>query len=417
MRRPESLWENRSFLRLWLAQVISNAGTSITRIAIPLAAVIVLQATPAQMGLLLLAGQLTNLLFGLLAGVWVDRTRRRPILVGGDLARAILLASIPAAVLLGHLTFIHVLIVSFTAATLSLVYQLATVALLPSLVPKDQLVEANGKLAISNSIISIVGPGVAGALIQLVSAPKAIIVDAVSYVLSAVTLRGIRASEDGHPSAAHRAWWHEIGAGVRELLQTPLLLALTVATGISILGGNVEGTVQLLFLVNSLHFSPAMIGFIAAVNGGAAVLGALLAGRAARQIGIGRVILLSSFLYELSFVFAPLAGLPHTATPLLIILAGTVLAGSSYTIYEVNQVSLRQALTPMELLGRTTGARRFLIFCTAPLGVALGGFLGDAIGLRPTLVIGAIISILSCLFIFFSPIRHVRELPTAAAST
>jgi len=411
-----SLWKNRGFLHLWLAQIVSNAGTAITRIALPLAAVLVLRATPAEMALLLLSGQLPNLLFGLLAGVWVDRRRRRPLLVGADLGRALVLGSIPAAALLGHLTFIHLCVVSFLSASLALVYQLANVALLPSLVPRAQLVEANGRLSVSNSLISITGPGVAGALVQLLGAPKAIILDAISYLLSAASLTGIRAPEKDRSAPKHPPIWRDAVAGVRELVKTPVLLALTVATGISILGGNVQGTVQLLFLVNVLHFSPAVLGLLAVADGGAAMLGGLFAGRVARRLGIGAVILLSSSVYELSRVLIPLAGLPATTPPLVIVTTASLFAGLSYTIYEINQVSLRQAVTPPELLGRTTGARRVLIFCAAPLGAALGGYLGTTIGLRPTLVIGALVSIISCLFLVVSPIRSVRDLPTVAAT-
>lgn len=167
--------------------------------------------------------------------------------------------------------------------------------------------------------------------------------------------------------------------------------------------------------MNILHFSPALIGLVAAVDGAAAVLGALIAGRAVQYLGIGPVILLGSSLYEVSRVSIPLAGLQHTTAPLVIIATGSLLAGFGYTIYEVNQVSLRQALTAQELLGRTTGARRFLIFCTAPLGAAIGGYLGNAIGLRSTLFVGAVVSILSWLIMYFSPIRQVRDLPAAAA--
>jgi MFS family permease len=367
------------------------------------------------MALLLLADQLPNLLFGLLAGVWVDRRRRRPLLVGADLGRALLLGSIPAAAFLGRLTFAQLYVVSFLSATLALVYQLANVALLPSLVPRAQLVEANGKLTVSKSLISIAGPGAAGALVQLLSAPKAILVDAVSYLLSGASLVGIRVSEPSQVATKSRPLWGEVAAGVREVVRTPVLLALSLATGVSILGGNVQTSVQLLFLVNILHFSPALIGLIGAADGAAAVLGALVAGRVTRQFGVGPVILLCVAVYETSHLLVPVAGLPSTTVPLLFVVAAGLLSGLSYTIYEVNQVSLRQSITPPSLLGRTTGARRFLIFCAAPLGAAVGGYLGDAIGLRSTLFVGVSISLLSCLVIVFSPVRHVRNLPALTA--
>lgn len=346
----------------------------------------------------------------------MDRRRRRPLLIGADLGRALLLGSIPAAALLGHLTFIHLCAVNFLSASLALVYQLANLALLPSLVPRAQLVEANGRLSLSNSLISITGLGMAGALVQLMGAPKAIILDAISYLLSAASLAGIHAPEGDRSAAKRPPLWCEAAAGVRDLVRTPVLLALSVATGISILGGNVQGTVQLLFLVNVLHFSPAVLGLLAAADGAAAMLGGLFAGRIARRLGIGPVILLGSSVYEVSRVLIPFAGLSEATTPLVIVTTASLLAGLSYTIYEINQASLRQALTPPDLLGRTTGARRVLIFCAAPLGAALGGYLSTAIGLRPSLVVGALVSILSCVFLVASPIREVRDLPAVAAT-
>src|SRR5918997_3745420 len=176
-----SLWRNGSFVRLWFAQTVSNAGSQITYVALPLTAVLVLGATPAQMGLLGIASRAPNLLFDLFAGVWVDRTRRRPILVGADLGRALLIGTIPVAALLGYLTFAQLYIVAFAVGTLAGFFSLASISLLPSLVKGQQLVEANSKLAITDSVMTIAGPSLAGGLVQLIGAPRAIIVDAISY--------------------------------------------------------------------------------------------------------------------------------------------------------------------------------------------------------------------------------------------
>jgi MFS family permease len=190
-----SLWHNHNFTRLWFATVVSNAGTQITNLAIPLTAALTLGATPVEMGLLAMAGSLPNLLFGLFAGVWVDRTRRRPILIWADLGRAALLGTIPLAALVGSLTFVHLWMVTFASSTLSIFFTIASVAVLPSVVKHDQLVEANSKFALTDSVRSIVGPSTAGGIIQLLSAPKAIFIDALLYVLSALSLSGINIPE------------------------------------------------------------------------------------------------------------------------------------------------------------------------------------------------------------------------------
>ncbi len=402
-----TLWHNRSFLRLWIAQIISNTGTSITNVALPLTAVLVLGATPAQMGLLGVAGSLPNLLFGLVAGVWVDRTRRRPILVGADLGRAVLLGSIPVAASLGHLTFLHLWVVGFLAGTLTVFFQITAIAALPSLVTKTQLVEANSKLSISDSVIAIAGPSMAGGLVQLLSAPKAIVADAVSYLLSAFALGGIGASER-RPARPRGRLWDEIIEGVRELVGTPLLKTLTLTSSIGTLAAAVQSTVLVLFLAREMGYTPALIGLVFACGGGGSLVGALCAGRLAERIGLGPTMLLGKSLWAIGGLMVPLAGLAGRNLPFAFI--GQLLAGIGTTIYIINQISLRQALTPVRLLGRVTAARRFLLFGTASLGALLGGFLGSTIGLRATLFAGAAAVGVEFVLLFFSPARHVRDI-------
>ncbi|MGI8688293.1 MAG: MFS transporter [Thermomicrobiales bacterium] len=401
-----SLWRNRSFLRLWIAQIVSNVGTSITNVALPLTAVLVLGATPAQMGLLGIAGSLPNLIFGLFAGVWVDRTRRRPILVGADLGRALLLGSIPVAALLGHLTFLQLWIVGFLAGSLTVFFQIASIAILPSLVARTQLVEANSKLSMTDSAIAIAGPSLAGGLIQLLSAPRAIIADAVSYVLSALSLGGIGASEPRRVRERGNVWV-EVGAGIRELVGTPLLRTLTLTSSVGTLAGAMQGAVLVLFLARELRFTPAVIGLVFAAGGAGSLLGALCAGRVARRIGLGSTLTLGKAFWFIGAAVVPLSGrnLPFIAI-------GQLLAGVGITLYIVNQISLRQALTPVGLLGRVTAARRFLLFGTASVGSLVGGFLGGTIGLRPTLLVGAATLGVELALVVFSPIRRVRGMGT-----
>lgn len=402
-----SLWRNGSFVRLWFAQVVSNAGSQITNLALPLAAVLTLGATPAQMGALGVASSLPNLFFGLLAGVWVDRVRRRPILVGADIGRALLLGTIPVAALLGSLTFAHLYAVAFASASLGLFFTIASVAVLPSVVRKDQLVEANSRLAASDSVLMIAGPGAAGALVQLLSAPKAILVDAVSYVLSALSLRGIGVTEEPPTRDQRRSLRIEIGEGVRELVRTPLLRALTVAATVGVFGAAVQSTVLLLFFTRELGLAPATIGVVYAAAGVGGLLGAVVAGRVARRIGTGPSIILGQSLWAISALVVPLAGVVGPA--LVPIVASQVATGFGGAIWSVNQMSLRQHLTPTRLLGRVTAARRFLLFGAAPLGSVLGGLVGSTVGLRATLLVGAIGVAAALALLYFSPVRSVRD--------
>ncbi len=409
-----SLWRNRSFMRLWVAQVVSPAGSRISDLALPLTAVLVLGATPAQMGALGVVGAMPNLIFGLFAGVWVDRVRRRPILIGADLGRALLLGSIPAAALLGHLTLAHVYIVGFATGILSILFTIASVAVLPSVVRKDQLVEANSKLALSDSVLSIAGPSAAGVIIQLLSAPKAIVVDAVSYVLSALSLRGVGTAEKPPSREQRGSIWAEIGEGVRELVRTPLLRSLTLSGTIGTFGLAMQGTVLLIFLTRELGLAPAAIGLVFGIGGVGSLVGAVLASRLARLVGTGPAVILGQGLWTIGALLPPLTGL--AGLNLVPLIAGQLSASIGATTWSVNQMSLRQHLTPVRLLGRVTAARRFLLFSAAPVGSALGGFLGGAIGVRATLAAGAAGVVVALLLIFFSPVRGVRDLSGVAGS-
>lgn len=408
---PVSLWRNTNFTRLWFASIVSNAGTQITNLALPLTAALTLGATPTQMGLLAIAGSLPNLLFGLLAGVWVDRTRRRPVLVWADLGRALLLASIPLAAFFGSITFIHLYIVAFITSTLSIFFTIASVAVLPSVVKREQLVDANSKFALSDSVFTIAGPSTAGGIIQLLSAPKAIIVDAVSYVLSALSLSGVHISEKSSQAKLTRSQvWKEIREGVQALIETPLLRALTISGIIGTIGGSMQGAVALLFLTRDLSLGPALIGLLSACGGIGSLLGAVIAGRLGRYIGIGTAVILGNFLWIAGGLLTPLAGLAGVSFPYLV--GGAVLAAMGATIFSVNQMSLRQHLTAVELLGRVTAARRFFIFSLAPIGSALGGVFGSSLGLRATLIFGGLVGMISVVVVFFSPVRTARSMPS-----
>lgn len=403
-----SLWRNRAFVRLWLAQVISSAGSQITTLALPLTAVLVLGATPAQMGALGVAIYLPNLLFGLHAGVWVDRARRRPILIVADLGRAILLGSIPMAAVLGHVTFLQLAIVGFAAGILTVFFEVASTSILPSVVARTQLVEANGALASSNAVLAIAGPGVAGSLILLLGAPKAIIIDAASYVGSALALGTTGTIEPSPRRSPTRGRLHaEIGEGLRALLRTPLLRALTASSSVGSFFLAVQNPVLVLFLTHELGFTAATLGLVFACGGGGTLLGALLARRVAQRFGLGRAIVLGTFLGTVGGLFVPLVGIVGLGLPLVVV--GRVLTGLGASLYSVNQLSLRQLLTLPALLGRVNAARRFLVFGTAPLGAAVGGLFGSAIGLRPTLLVGTVGFVAALLLVLCSPVRSVRD--------
>lgn len=396
-----TLWQNPGFMRLWLAQILSNTGSTITSVALPLTAVLTLGATPAQMGLLGMMGSTPNLLFGLFAGVWVDRVRRGPVLVIADLGRGLLFSSIPVAAWFGWLTFTQLLVVTFATATLTIFFTLSSVSILPALVDKEQLVEANSKLATSDSLLSIAGPSLAGLLIQVVTAPLAMIIDALSYFLSATVLRRVVTIETA-PVRSQTAGniWQEIGEGIRELLRTPILRILTLSAAAGSLGGAVQGTVLVLFLTHTLALEPASIGLIFACGGVGSLIGAFMAERATTWVGLGGGVALGSLLWAIGSICLPLAGLWERG--FLFAGGGQALAAIGATIWSINQMSLRQQITPVDLFARATAARRFLIFGLSTVGAALGGFGGDLIGLRATLFVGAVGYVVSYVVLLFS---------------
>ena len=421
MKQSGGLWKNRAFTQLWIAHVTSGAGTAITTVALPLTAVLVLGATPSEMGLLVAAGSLPNLLFGLFAGVWVDRVRRRPILVWADLGRALLLVSVPAAAWLGNLSFLQIWIVTFAAGTLTVFFQIAAISVLPALVEKSELVEANSRLSTSDAVVAIAGPAAAGGLVQLFSAPKAILVDAASYLFSALALSGV--SEDEPTKAAPAdaddtkgrkeqirsaivTIGREVGEGVYELLRTPLLRALTITSSLGMLAGSLSAAVEMLFLVNQLNFTPSVIGIVAACGGVGSLVGAMLAANAARFMQAGRALVAGKLLWiagSLLLASADLIGNEHVA-------AGTsrALVGLGSTIYFVNQISLRQTITSIRLLGRVTAARRFVLFGVATIGAFIGGVLGETIGLRATLLVGSAALAVELALLLASTVRQAR---------
>jgi hypothetical protein len=398
-------------MRLWVAQIVSSAGSRVTGLALPLTAVLLLQATPAQMAVLGVAAQLPNFLFGLFAGVWVDRRRRRPVLVGSDLARALLLATIPAAALFGHISFVQLWLVAFAVAALSMTFQLASVAILPSLVPHDQLVEANSRLSTSDAVLSIAGPGLAGGLIQLTSAPKAILADAASYLLSALALFGIGSNERIAASATPRQTvWADIVEGVHALQQTPTLRALTVFLAVGMIGWAAQGAVSLIFLVRNLGFSPATLGLIGACDGVAALTASASIGRITHRIGIGQTVILGSALGIVTDLLLPLAAFVPGQVSLPVIIVAKMVAGVSVVCTTVPALSLRQAVTPPHLLARVTATRRFVIFAAALAGSAAGGYLGTVFGIVPVLFAALPFSLAATLTLVFSDVRHTRTI-------
>ena len=411
--RRRSLWRHRDFMKLWSAQTVSQFGDEVTQLAIPFVAVLTLRVSPFELGLLAVFQFLPFILLTIPAGVWVDRVRRRPILIGADVGRAILLASIPIAFLSGWLTIWQLYVVAFAIGCLEVFFDVAYQSYLPSVVERDRLVEGNAKLELSTSASTIVGPGVAGFLVELVRAPIAIFADVVSYVGSALILLVIRRPEtppDPHDEATgpRPSMRQEAAEGLRYVLGHQYLRYIAACTGTMNLFGNLAGAILILYAIEDLGLTAGTIGIIFTVANVGVLVGALTAERWGRWIGVGRTIVASAFLGSFPLVAVALAPQDN---PVPWIIAGFFIGSAMVVIYNVTQVSFRQAITPERMQGRMNATMRFIVWGTIPIGAFVGGILGGTIGVHNTIWVGAIGSFLGFLPVLLSSVRTLERIP------
>lgn len=407
--RPGGLWRHPDFMRLWTAQTISQFGSQITFLALPLAAILVLKASAFEVAVLGVLEWTPWLLFSLPAGAWVDRLRRRPVLVAADVGRAFALLSVPAAYAADVLTLGQLYAVGFLTGTLTVFFDVAYQSYLPSLVERRQLADANSKLEISRSGAQLAGPGFAGALVDLVTAPVAILGDAISFLLSALFLGTIRRGEEPVERPIERTRLRvEILEGLRYVLGHPYLRPSMVYVAIFNFFGTVLFSIFLVYAVRRLHLSPAVIGVVFAIGNVGFLAGAVLAPRVSRRLGAGPTLILSAFFGGAALLLIPAAP-PSEPIPFLV--AEGLIAGFAVVLYNVVAISLFQATTPDRLLGRMNASRRFVVWGVIPLGGLAGGALASAIGLRETLWVGAAGAALSFVPLLFSPLRSLAEIP------
>lgn len=409
------LWRHPDFLKLWAGQTISVFGSLITGLALPLVAILSLTAGPLEVAILNVAGVAPGLLIGLVAGLWVDRLHRRPLLVAADLARAFLLASIPVAAVAGMLRIEHLYLVAALTSALGMLFEVAYRAYLPDLLRSDQLVEGNSRLAASNSVAEVSGFGLAGLLVQFLTAPIALAVDAATFLISAASLLRIRARETEQTGLATSAppTWRDYGAGLAWVWRQPYLRALAAANMTSTTSAHIFVAVMMLFFVRELGLTSALIGIIFAIGGVSSLPGALLAGRAIRHWGIGPT-LIGSFLVNngVNLSMALAAGPPPMVAAMVALPQLTDGAG---TIYDIASTSLIQTQTPSRWLGRVVASLHLLEGSGRLLGLMLGGVLGELLGLRTTFLIGAIGTLLASLWLVLSPLSRLG-LPDETAS-
>ena len=397
---------------LWTGQAVSEIGSQVTMLAIPLLAALTLHATTFQIALLTAASSAAFLFVALQAGALVDRLRKKRVMVGSDLLRAVVIATVPLAQVVGVLTIWQLYAVALVTSVLTVFFDVAYQSYLPVLVSTEQLVEGNAKIGASQSFAQFAGPGIAGLLVAAVGAAYAVLIDAVSFVVSTVSTAAI---VDPEPTPAARPAGTrlrtEIAEGLRFVLGHPILKRVVGCTATGNFFSSMWGGVEIVFLVRVLHASPRVIGLVFALGALGGLTGAAFCRRLTRAVGSARIIWLSQ-LVTIPFTFAGPSAFPGWGV-LLISVSGFAI-GATSVVYNVAQVSYRQAVTPPHLLGRMNASTRFIVWGVMPLGALAGGGLATVIGVRPTMYVAAAGGSLAVLWVIASPLFGLRDVPGAS---
>lgn len=397
---------------LWAGQTVSFIGSAVTLLALPLTAVVVLHASTFQVGLLASAITSAWLLFALPAGILVDKLPKRTLMLVCDAARMILIGSVPFAALVHILTLGQLYFVAFTSGAATVLFGVAYQSYLPALVSREHLVEANGKLQVSQEMADLVGPGLGGGLAGLLGAAGAMIADSLSYAVSAVSLLLIRSREPSNSSAKHDP---SQGRGLRELMaglsfvfREPVLRRTAEYCATFNLCASMSVSLELIFLVRILGVRPAYTGLVVAASAVGGVAASITSKSLSRVFGSVRIIWISALAFAPAWLLLPLA---RPGWGILLFIVGSAGRSFSIVLFTIAQVSYRQAVCPRKLLGRMNAAMRWIMWGTIPFGGLFAGVLGSTIGVRPTLLISAGIAWAAGLLLFFSPLRTMRDLP------
>jgi MFS family permease len=413
--RPPGLWRHRDFLLLWSGQSVSELGSAVTLLAVPLVAVVVLHASTFGVGLLSAAETAPFLIIALPAGLVVDRLAKRRLMLGCDLARMVAIGSVPVAAALGVLTLGQLYVVALLAGILTVLFDVAYQSYLPALIRAGQLADGNGKLAVTQSIAQVAGPSAGGGLFGLLRA-GALTADAASFAVSAASLLLIRTPEPAAAAvtgAARPRLRTEIFAGLSFVLRHPVLRKICACTATANLFSNITFALMIIFLVRVLHVPPGYTGLLIAAGGVGGVLAGVVSGWLARWIGSARIIWVSLLGFGAPSLLLPLA---EPGRRLAFLAVGLAAFSFAAVLYNIAQVSFRQAICPPGLLGRMNAAVRWIVWGTLPLGGLAGGALGTLIGVRPTMWIGMTGSWAAGLWVLFSPLRGMRDVPSVSGA-
>lgn len=410
--RDDPLWSHADFMRLWSGRAMSQLGSQLSIVAIPLYAVISLGASPLEMGILGAAAGIPRLLVGFLAGAWVDRHRRKPVMVVTNLLQAMVVATIPLAALLDLTSFALLVAVEVIVGLLQVFFQTAWVPYMPGLVGRKLLPSANSRILSSNSVAQVAGPSLAGALVGAIGGPATIAINAVTYLWSGLRIARISYQEPAtKPVAEHDPMMREIRQGIEVVVRSPMLRALAGSHATIVLAGWAFLAVYPLYMLNVLDLSARGVGFVYAAGGVGALLGSLVTTTVIRALGTGPTIVWSAVLFGVFGLTIPMAVLaPQYALPL--VLFAEFAQWMTLVVFEITEGTLRQAVTPDRLLGRVAASHMVLVTGLQPIGAFIGGVLGEMIGVQSALLVGVAGMFFAGAWVWWSPVREIGEMPT-----
>jgi MFS family permease len=409
--KATSLSRYPAFLSLWAGETVSEFGATLSGLAIPVLAITLLGATEWQVGVLNAAQQAAFLVIGLPVGAWVDRMRKRRVMIAADLVRAAALALVPVLWMLGTLQIWHVYLIAVVVGAATVFFDVGYQSFVPVLVRSDQIGSANARLQATAQISQVAGPAAAGGLLALLTAPFVLACTAAGYLVSFFCLLFVPDREQKPERLPGRSLWREIGEGLGFIWGQRLIWRITMATAAANFTTAITTTLLSVLVLRSLGLTPAVYGVLMSCASVGGILGALATPWLTRRIGEGTIIPVAAVLGSVAGLFIPLAAvLPGAAIPLLVIgeFAGTFAA----LVYNIAQVSFRQRVCPPPLLGRMNASIRCIVWGVMPLGALLAGALGALIGIPATMWIGGVLGLAYCTIVVFSPLRGMRTLPS-----
>ncbi len=413
VKRKFALLRTPGFAWLWGGQTFSTFGSQIGSIALAFIAVKQLDAGPAEMGWLSAAGTASFLLVGLIAGAWVDRWIKRRVMIIADIVRMLAVGVIPALYFTGNLSIWVVIVIAFVMGLATVFFDVAYQSFVPVMLPADKIAAGNSALETTNQTAGIAGPGIVGFLIDLFKAPTLLVIDSLSYLVSALTLGMIKDTETPKPKAGRKPLHVEIREGLRFVVRHPLIRRISLTTSVNNLFNSLMFSIFALVFLGSqyLNFGAGAFGLLGTSAAIGSLLGAISTTKLIKWIGEGTLISLSAILSGCITLLVPISVAMHNELTLPILLLMDFLNGFAVLAYNITQVSARQRLCPPELLGRMNASIRFFVWGVMPIGGLLGGAIASSYGVQSALWVGAIGSIFSSVFVVFSPLTGMRKLP------